>query len=55
MHNKVGVGQATVDFLDHVHRQHFAIRLARELQAPWLVPIAMASASTCVSRTKSTA
>jgi hypothetical protein len=24
-------GQATVNFLDHVHRQHFAVRLAREL------------------------
>ena len=31
VHHQVGVGQAAVDLLDHVHRQHVAVRLAGEL------------------------
>ena len=31
MHDQMRVGQAAVDFLDHVHGQHVAVRLAREL------------------------
>ena len=31
MHHQMGVGQAPVDLLDHVHGQHVAVRLAGEL------------------------
>ena len=30
MHDQVGVGQAAVDLLDHIHGQHRAVGLARE-------------------------
>ncbi len=34
VHHQVGVGQALVDLLDHVHGQDVAVRLARELVGP---------------------
>ena len=31
MHDEMRIGQPAMDFLDHVHRENVAVRLAREL------------------------